>query len=868
MYRTHRHGALPQRFILLLSAFLVACSGGDAGGMVLSDTSVLDVPPGSVAQVRFQFYAGADGSGELVQTELVDFSSSLTVHPDAASQSVVITALSAEGYPRAEVVVPLSPRTHTLDLTAGDVRRLVPEVLSLEPDETTISVDATLPYEAAVLFSNGDTVVALATDVSWTATGQATIDTEGVATGTDDGAATITASFEGVEGTAALTIGAGLRLARVEVSPEGASVGLGADIPFTVAGFDQHGGAFTLDGLVVAWSATGDAVIDVATGIATGTQLASGTLAGAATITATVGLLSDSTALAVVGVPGDIVSIETSPSPLTLTLDAPNGALTTLGVFENGPNVPLTNADHGLLYAVTGNPGCASVDMLTGEVTAIAQGTTEVSASALGRTHVVVVEVGFGVAGNAPPVVTLDANFAGDYSASILAFPNATVADPTQAAFVGGVLTVTDLDGSATLTVPTTPDIGMITGNGSDAVSIALSALATPASVQDVLRNTTISGGPLSAVEVSLSDGLGMGDSALRRFAPADLVLSDGATHSFDTDTGLLDAESVPRPGWNGSTLALSAFTLASGTTLTVTGSQPFSVTADDITLGGTLLARGAAGGPGAGAVSPATGQDGEDGGDGGSVILASTGDLMFSGTLDLRGGQGGNGGASSGTGAGTMVAGSGGDGGDGGTATLTAGGTLTNVGTVMQGAGHGGHGGSIMATGTLLAGRNAIAGHGGAGGSGAPAGNGGNGGAVSVGSTVQTPNTVRSGDGGAGGAGRAGVATGGHGGSGGNISVNAINTPNSVEAGNGGAGGGMASHGGDGGNGGSVSVTANSNAPASAGDGGPGGNGTVSGGAGGNGGNVTVGSGQAGSGGAGGAGGTPGGTTGSAGTP
>lgn len=172
-------------------------------------------------------------------------------------------------------------------------------------------------YESNVLFSNGESVVPFVDDIQWKATNQATIGGQGLATGEADGVSTISGTFAELTETSELTIGVGLKLVRLEVSPVGATVALGSEIPYTALGIDQNGGAFPLTGLV--WNASGDASIDIR-GVATGTGVVPGTLEGTATIIASLGTVSKSVNLRIIAEPGDIVSITTTPAPLDLIL--------------------------------------------------------------------------------------------------------------------------------------------------------------------------------------------------------------------------------------------------------------------------------------------------------------------------------------------------------------------------------------------------------------------------------------------------------------------------------------------------------------------------------------------------------------------
>ncbi|MCA9779578.1 MAG: Ig-like domain-containing protein, partial [Candidatus Eremiobacteraeota bacterium] len=507
--------------------------------------------PADTTQIRFRFYSGVGGGGALLQEELRDFAASITIDPvHVATQSYVITALSTQGYPLLEITANLASSESEVDFSGLNPVAVTPERLTLTPASTTVEVGQSAQFESFVLFSNGETVAAAATDVTWDATFQATIDAQGLATGTADGISTVTATFRTVTATANMVIGQGLLLTRLEVTPDNASVGLGSDIPFSVVGFDQNDNPFDLNALTVVWSATGDASIDAVTGVATGDSVVPNTLAGSATITATIDTLSDSTNLTVIALPGNLLSVTTTPDPLTIDLDNPTGNLSTSGDFQNGPDQVLTNAQHGLLYSVTGNPGVASVNVVTGEVTAIAQGTTEVTATAGGQSDTVMVQVNFGAAGNQAPSVTVSSapvNLGGTGATPVTAFPAATVADPTQASFVGGTLTIEALapgNQDVVIALPATPDIGTIQTNNAASVSIDLTTSATEAQVQALLRGVTVFANSIGTadLQISLDDGQGATGTASRSFVAAtgSLTLAAGA-HTYDTDTGALD---------------------------------------------------------------------------------------------------------------------------------------------------------------------------------------------------------------------------------------------------------------------------------------------------------------------------------------
>jgi hypothetical protein len=466
-------------------------------------------------------------------------------------------------------------------------------------------------------------------------------------------------------------------LAGLQVSPDGDTIVESGTIAFTVAGTDQFGQPFTVDPSSVTWSiASGTAAtIDPSTGVATGVE------PGVALVAANVGSVSDTASLNVIAL-GDLTGLTSvTPSPVNLDLDVGNDStvLTTVGVYQNNPAKVLNNADDGLTYTITGAPGVATVSN-SGIVTALAQGSTQITAAAGPFFLLVDVNVSFGAAGNVAPTVTLDAApLQTTLGAQFQAFPGATVTDSTQASFTGGTLTVeanNTGNQDVAITLPTNPAIGAIQNNGMATVTVDLDEQSTPAQVQAVLQNTTIvvnSDGD-GQLEVTVDDGLGLSGSDTRDFTVFGLTLVSGP-HTFDTDTGELDGS--VHPDWNGTALMPALFDVLAGATLTVSGSQPFQVdSTGDILITGIIDA----GGRNAGNVTTgnANGTAGGLGGPGGFAGGRGGGDNFGDTDGVAGGGPGGGGGGMSGTpGSAAVQAGGGGAG-------------HLNVGTIGERAGNG----------------------------------------------------------------------------------------------------------------------------------------------------------------------------------
>ena len=116
--------------------------------------------------------------------------------------------------------------------------------------------------------------------------------------------------------------------------------------------------------------------------------------------------------------------------------------------------------------------------------------------------------------GNAPVIILDTTTLSSTRGAAGVAFsPGATISDVDTAILQNGVLTITASNGLL-LTSPGTPDIGVVTGGGTSAISVALNGNATLASVQQFLRTVTLASNGASTVGpntvvVGLTDGTG-----------------------------------------------------------------------------------------------------------------------------------------------------------------------------------------------------------------------------------------------------------------------------------------------------------------------------------------------------------------------
>jgi uncharacterized protein YjdB len=248
--------------------------------VTLSPTS-LSLAPGQTSQVTA---TAKDQYGDVITTDAVSWSSSNTSVATVSSSGLV----SAVGSGSATITVTIGGTPATLSVSVAQV-----SVASVTVSPTTASIQeyATTPLTATVKDASGNVLTGYAVTWSSSNTGIATVSSSGVVTGAGVGSATITATAGGKSGTASVSVSAP-SIASVTVSPSTASVAAGGGVQLTATAKDSHGNPVT--GQTFTWSSSTTGVASVApsgyvTGVAT----------GSATITATTGGQSGTSAITV-----------------------------------------------------------------------------------------------------------------------------------------------------------------------------------------------------------------------------------------------------------------------------------------------------------------------------------------------------------------------------------------------------------------------------------------------------------------------------------------------------------------------------------------------------------------------------------------
>jgi uncharacterized protein YjdB len=313
------------------------------GGTTQLTATTKDALGGTLTGRAITWSSGSPSIATVSQTGLVT---------GVAAGSAVITA-SSEG----------KSGTSTVTVSAPPVA-----TVTLAPPTATIVPGGTTTFTPTLKDANGNTLTGRA--VTWlsSATGVATVNASGVVTGVAEGTATITATSDGKNGTATVTVQAG-PVATVTLSPPTATVLVGDTQQLTPTLKDAGGNV--LSGRTVTW---GSSNTNVATVSASG--LVTGVGAGTATITATSENKSGTATITVNLAPVNTVTVLPNPS-------------STFVAFTTSLTATLKDANGNTLTGRTvtwqsSNTSVASVNS-SGVVTGLAPGTSTITATSEGH---------------------------------------------------------------------------------------------------------------------------------------------------------------------------------------------------------------------------------------------------------------------------------------------------------------------------------------------------------------------------------------------------------------------------------------------------------------------------------------------------
>jgi uncharacterized protein YjdB len=329
-------------------------------------TAVLLTPSSTTLTVNtvMQFTArGIRNSGDTV---------SINANYSAAGGTITSGGLFTAGSVPGTYRVIASDNPHRLaDTSVVTVTSAPVALVTLTPNPASLSVGGTAQLSATLTDLAGNVLTGRSITWSSNASGVATVSSTGLVSGVSAGNATITATSEGIDGTAAIIVSLA-PVASVTVTPVSVTVGAGSTAQLTAVTKDAAGNVLT--GRVVTWSSN---AFGTATVSANG--LVTGVAAGSATITATSEGRSGSVVVTVnAALPAPVASVSVSPNPAGVQVGATVQLTATLrdsaGNVLTGRSVTWTSATLGV----------ATVSA-TGLVTGVVAGSVTITAASEGK---------------------------------------------------------------------------------------------------------------------------------------------------------------------------------------------------------------------------------------------------------------------------------------------------------------------------------------------------------------------------------------------------------------------------------------------------------------------------------------------------
>jgi hypothetical protein len=367
------------------STTVSATSGSVTGTTTLTVTaatlvSIEVTPPAAVVAngLTRQFTATgvfSDNSTQDITTQVAWASSNVTVATasDAAGSMGLAIAVGVGATTIAATSGGVSGST-TMTVTPA---RLVS--IEVSPVTASITNASTQQFAATGVFSDNSTQD-LTTQATWESSNVAVATVSnaagsiGLATAVGVGAAPIGATLEGVSGSTTLTVTPAV-LVSIEVTPAAANLANGLTQQFSATGIYADNSTQDLT-TQVTWASSDSAVATVSN--AAGSKgLATTAGVGSATVSATIGDVTGSTALTIT--PAELVSIEVTPA-VTSVANGLTQQFTATGVFSDSSTQDLTSQ----VTWASSNDAVATVSNAAGSnglATTIGVGSTTVSAT-------------------------------------------------------------------------------------------------------------------------------------------------------------------------------------------------------------------------------------------------------------------------------------------------------------------------------------------------------------------------------------------------------------------------------------------------------------------------------------------------------
>ncbi len=429
--------------------------------------------------------------------------------------------------------------------------------LSVTPSAVSIAVAATVSLHVAGTYSDGSTKD-LTPSVTWSSSdpNAASVSASGVATGVATGVVTVTARSGSLAGSATVTVNsAGTNLTSIVLSPTNPSIPINTTQQLTATGTYGDGSSRDLTA-VVTWSSStiANATVDV-------TGLVKGIAAGSATITATLGSVSQSSSVTITA--PSITSISVTPEDVTLAIGI-GQQFTASAIYSDGSIQDLVS---GVTWA-SSTTSVATIDN-NGLASILAAGTTTITAtvgSFTDSTTITVVPAHLTSITLSPATVSMAAGTQQQFTATGN-FDDGSTQVLTSGQWSSSALSVLSVDANG---------LGVAVGPGTTTVTVTSGTISGTASV--TVTNAMLVSLAIAPLNSSMPAG------AIKQFA-ATGTFSDNSTQ--DMTKSVLWSSSNPVVASINDVGTVTSFTAGSTTIVAAWGAitQSTTLTVSNVTL-------------------------------------------------------------------------------------------------------------------------------------------------------------------------------------------------------------------------------------------------------------------------------------------
>jgi len=414
--------------------------------------------------------------------------------------------------------------------------------VTVSPASGNLTGGSKLQLNASASYSDG-TEVALTSGVIWksSATGVVTVDSDGNATGVAAGSATITATFQGVSGSASLQVTAQAKtLSSLAISPATATLQTGATIQFAANGTYSDGSTADITSQA-AWTSADSSVATVdAHGKATGVA------AGSASIAATFQGITNSAAVQVTPPSVTLSSIAISPATATLQAGA-TIQLTANGTYSDGSTADITSQ----AVWTSADNSVATVDA-HGKATGVAAGSATITATVQGVSNSATLQVTaptktLSSIAVSPASTTLQTGATGQFTAT------GTYSDGTSASLSSGV---TWSSSNAAVATVNSSGTASAVAAGTATITATYQGLSSSATLQVTAPTKTLSSIAVSPTTATLDPGATLQFTSTATYSDGSTadITSQSAWTSADTSVITVDAKGMASAVAAGST--------------------------------------------------------------------------------------------------------------------------------------------------------------------------------------------------------------------------------------------------------------------------------------------------------------------------